>query len=107
MIGVREVTRPEEAVGAESLGERVPLSEKPSHYFKTRCFISADPDERTIPSLVDRLGAGRFFWASDFPHADHTASYAKEVEELAGLLKPDARKRFLGDNARELYQIRA
>ncbi|HXZ83854.1 MAG TPA: amidohydrolase family protein, partial [Myxococcota bacterium] len=91
---------------ATFIGERVPLAEKPSHYFKTRCFISADPDERTIPALADRLGAERFFWASDFPHADHTASYMKEVEELAGLLTPAQRRRFLGDNARELYQIR-
>ncbi|HTO71526.1 MAG TPA: amidohydrolase family protein [Myxococcota bacterium] len=90
---------------ATFIGERVPLAEKPSHYFKTRCFISADPDERTIPALADRLGADRFFWASDFPHADHTANYMEEVEELAGLLSPEARRRFLGDNARELYQV--
>jgi len=91
---------------ATFIGERVPLAEKPSHYFKSRCFISADPDERTIPALADRLGADRFFWASDFPHADHTANYMEEVEELAGLLKPDQRSRFLGENARELYQVR-
>ena len=72
--------------GATFIGERVPLAEKPSHYFKTRCWISSDPDERTIPALVDLLGADRFFWASDYPHADHTASYMREVEELAGLL---------------------
>ena len=92
---------------ATFIGERVPLEEKPSHYFKTRCFISADPDERTIPSLAERLGAERFFWASDYPHADHTANYMEEVEELAGLLPEKARRRFLGDNARELYRVDA
>jgi predicted TIM-barrel fold metal-dependent hydrolase len=92
---------------ATFIGERVPLEEKPSHYFKTRCFISADPDERTIPSLAERLGAERFFWASDYPHADHTANYMEEVEELAGLLPEKARRRFLGDNARELYRVEA
>ncbi len=91
---------------ATFIGERVPLDEKPSHYFKTRCYISADPDERTIPALVDLLGSDRFFWASDYPHADHTASYMREVEELAGLLDEPARRRFLGDNVRELYGIR-
>jgi predicted TIM-barrel fold metal-dependent hydrolase len=92
---------------ATFIGERVPLREKPSHYFKTRCFISADPDERTIPALCDLLGADRFFWASDYPHADHTASYMREVEELAGLLDEPARRRFLGENVRELYGVRA
>ena len=91
--------------GATFIGERVPLREKPSHYFKTRCWISADPDERTIPALCDLLGADRFFWASDFPHADHTANYMQEVEELAGLLGNEERKRFLGENVRELYKI--
>jgi len=92
---------------ATFIGERVPLDEKPSHYFRTRCFISADPDERTIPALTARLGPDRFFWASDFPHADHTANYMQEVEELAGLLPDAARRRFLGDNARELYRVEA
>jgi hypothetical protein len=84
---------------ATFIGERVPLAEKPSHYFKTRCFISADPDERTIPALTELLGADRFFWASDYPHADHTASYMREVEELAGLLDEASRKRFWVDAA--------
>jgi len=88
------------------IGQRVPLAEKPSHYFKTRCWISADPDERTIPALIDLLGADRFFWASDYPHADHTASYMREVEELGGLLNEPERVRFLGENVRELYDVR-
>ena len=92
---------------ATFIGERVPLAEKPSHYFKTRCWISSDPDERTIPALIDLLGAGRFFWASDYPHADHTASYMREVEELAGLLDEPARVLFLGENVRELYRVKA
>ncbi len=92
--------------GSTFIGERVPLREKPSHYFKTRCWISSDPDERTIPALIDLLGADRFFWASDYPHADHTASYMREVEELAGLLDEQSRVRFLGDNVRELYKVK-
>ena len=85
--------------GATVLSARVPLKDKPSHYFRTRCWISADPDERMIPALAERYGAERFFWASDFPHADHTASYACEVEELAGLLAEPAHRRFLGDRS--------
>src|SRR5215472_16894156 len=35
-----------------TLGTTVRLKEKPSYYFKERCFISADPDERTIAAMM-------------------------------------------------------
>jgi predicted TIM-barrel fold metal-dependent hydrolase len=88
------------------IGTRVPLERKPSDYFRERVWISCDPDERTIPALAERYGASRFLWASDFPHADHTPEYVDDLAELAGMFTdPDDRRRFLGDNARELFQI--
>jgi len=92
--------------GHTFVGTRVPLKNKPSDYFRERVWISCDPDERTIPALADRFGADRFLWASDFPHADHTPEYVKDLEELAGAFADDNdRRRFLGDNARELFGI--
>jgi predicted TIM-barrel fold metal-dependent hydrolase len=88
-----------------ALGERVPLKQKPSHYFREQCFISSDPDEGTTPSLIERFGGDRFFWASDYPHADHTANYLRELETLAAAIAEPDRARFLGDNARDLYRI--
>jgi len=92
---------------ATFVGESVPLAEKPSAYFRRQCWISCGPDERTIPALADLLGAERFFWASDFPHPDHTGNYLEELEELVSKLAPPARRRLLGDNAREVYRIGA
>jgi predicted TIM-barrel fold metal-dependent hydrolase len=92
--------------GHTALGARVPLERKPSDYFRERVWISCDPDERTIPALAQRFGADRFLWASDFPHADHTPEYLADLEELAAAFPDDAdRRRFLGDNARELFGI--
>ena len=88
------------------IGTRVPLERKPSDYFRERVWISCDPDERTIPSLAERFGADRFLWASDFPHADHTPEYLKDLEELAEAFTDEGdRRRFLGDNCRELFAI--
>lgn len=88
------------------IGTRVPLERKPSEYFAERVWISCDPDERTIPSLAERFGADRFLWASDFPHADHTPEYLDDLAELAGMFGDDGdRRRFLGDNARDLFKI--
>ncbi|HZM30746.1 MAG TPA: amidohydrolase family protein [Acidimicrobiales bacterium] len=93
--------------GHTFIGTRVPLEAKPSDYFRERCWISCDPDERTIPALAERFGADRFLWASDFPHADHTPEYIDDLEELAGSFGSEDRRLFLGDNARRLFRIEA
>jgi predicted TIM-barrel fold metal-dependent hydrolase len=49
------------------------------------------------------MGEDKFFWASDFPHPDHTGDYIKEVEELAGKLTPSARRKVLGENVMRVY----
>ena len=89
------------------LGRAVPLREKPSAYFGRQCWISCDPDERTIPALMELYGADRFFWASDFPHPDHTGDYIERLEELADALPADDRPRLLGDNVRYCYGLDA
>jgi predicted TIM-barrel fold metal-dependent hydrolase len=90
--------------GHTFIGTRVPLKDKPSDYFRTRVWISCDPDERTIPALAARYGADRFMWASDFPHADHTPDYVDDLSELAKAFPDDrSRRLFLGDNVRMLY----
>ncbi|MGH2671255.1 MAG: amidohydrolase family protein, partial [bacterium] len=90
---------------ATFVGEHVPLREKPSAYFRRRCWISCDPDERTIPALAELLGAERFFWASDFPHPDHARGYLEKLETLVSRLSPAARQRLLGANVREAYRL--
>jgi predicted TIM-barrel fold metal-dependent hydrolase len=90
---------------ASLLGRAVPLKEKPSTYFRRQCWISCDPDEHTIPALMDLYGQDRFFWASDFPHPDHTGDYIAELDELATRLSPGARSKLLGDNVRRCFGL--
>lgn len=92
-----------DAVWASPIGRTVPSREKPSFYFQRNCYISADPDERTLPSMVQLCGADKFFWASDFPHPDHVGNYIEEVAELAGRLPPGARAKVLGENVMRVY----
>ncbi len=89
------------------IGQRVPLEHKPSDYFRERVWISCDPDERTIPALAERFGVERFMWASDFPHADHTPEYVDDLDELASAFPEADRAKFLGDNARQLFDLPA
>ena len=87
------------------IAQTVRLKEKPSVYFKERCFISADPDERTIAGLMTHVGEDKFFWASDYPHPDHPGNY---LEELAGLVAPmteTGRRGILGHNVAKAYKL--
>lgn len=90
---------------ATFIGERVPLREKPSFYFRRQCFISADPDESTLPGVMSLLGGDRFFWASDYPHPDHTGEYLAELERNVAHLEPGDREGILGRNVREAYGL--
>lgn len=71
-----------DAMHDSPLGETVPLKEKPSYYFQRQCWISGDPDEKAFGNVVEFVGPYKCFWASDFPHLDHPATYMEELSEL-------------------------
>jgi predicted TIM-barrel fold metal-dependent hydrolase len=88
-----------------TLGATVRLKEKPSHYFKRQCYISADPDERTIPAMMQLVGEDRFFWASDYPHPDHPGNYLDELKEMVAPMPDSARRAILGENVARAYKL--
>ena len=90
---------------ATSLGDNVPLKEKPSTYFRRQCWISGDPDERALAHVVDYVGADRFFWATDYPHFDHPSNYMEELEGLVSSMSETARNNILGDSVAAVYKI--
>jgi predicted TIM-barrel fold metal-dependent hydrolase len=95
-----------DAVYDSVMGRGVPLKEKPSFYFRRNVWVSADPDEKSLPAMVDLCGSDRFFWATDFPHPDHTGSYIEAVEEFGNQVSdPQRRRDVLGDNVRRVYNL--
>jgi predicted TIM-barrel fold metal-dependent hydrolase len=81
------------------------MPEQPSHYFRRQCWISADPDEKSLAGVIPIVGQDRFFWASDFPHPDHPPDYLPEVERLLESLPESARQPLLGQNVRDAYGL--
>ena len=88
---------------ATFLGGRAPLKMKPSDYFRRQVWISGDPDERTLPAMMKNYGADRFFWASDYPHPDHTGDYLQALEEMVDEVPAPARAGLLGGNVRQAF----
>lgn len=77
----------------------------PSEIFCEQCYISCDPFEKRVPAIINEVGAERFFWASDYPHADHPASYMRDIEAIADVLPASSRQAMLGANVREVYSL--
>ena len=94
-----------DAVFETSTGRGVPLSMKPSKYFKRQCFISADPDETAAPLIVEHVGADRFMWASDYPHPDHPPTWVPDLVRFVEPLGEEARRLVLGDNVESIYRL--
>jgi predicted TIM-barrel fold metal-dependent hydrolase len=90
-----------ETISAKGL----PLSMPPSEYFRRQCFISGDPDEKAAPHIIDAVGSHCFVWATDYPHPDHPASWARSLERFVAPLSPATRDAVLGQNVRRLYGI--
>jgi len=90
---------------ATHLGARAPLKLRPSDYFRRQVWISGDPDERTLPAMMATYGADRFFWASDYPHPDHTGDYLQALEAMADAVPAPARAGLLGGNVRRAFNF--
>ena len=87
------------------LGGTVQLKERPSYYFKRQCYISGDPDERSIAALTKLIGEDRFFWASDYPHPDHPGDYLTELRGMVEGMSSTARRGVLGENVARAYNL--
>jgi predicted TIM-barrel fold metal-dependent hydrolase len=94
-----------DAVYESPIGKTVPLQHKPSEYFRRQCWVSGDPDERSVAGVIPFVGEDRFFWASDFPHSDHPPKYIPNLLELTNLLPQSARPKLLGKNVLECYGL--
>ncbi len=94
-----------DAVYKGPLGRTTKLKDLPSNYFRRQCWISADPDEKALSYIIEFVGADRFFWASDFPHPDHSGDYMEELRELVTPLSQSTRRKIIGENVAQAYKL--
>jgi uncharacterized protein len=88
-----------------ALGKSVALREKPSFYFQRQCWISADPDETALAHIIEHVGKDKFFWATDYPHDDHTQGYMAALDTLVAQLSELAKRGILGGNVAQVYGL--
>ena len=84
------------------------LSKRPSEYFRsnwhaTFWFEEAQGD---LQNLMDKVGDDRIMFETDFPHP--TCLYPSPLEAVAtkmNALRPETRRRVMGENAAKLYRL--
>lgn len=81
------------------------LKHYPSEYFRRQCWISFDPDETTIPAMVQHCGADKFIWASDFPHFDASPAAVEETKAAISSLPAREQQLILGENVARIYNL--
>ena len=66
-------------------------------------FFATEPEERMLPYVIERIGAERILFASDYPHWD--GLFPRVVSTIRGRedLSEDAKTKILGGNAKRFY----
>ncbi|HWP29656.1 MAG TPA: amidohydrolase family protein [Chloroflexota bacterium] len=84
------------------------LRKKPSEYVRGgNLFFHGEADEVLLPQAMRWLGTGSVFYASDYPHWDH--SYPRNIEEFLEMetLTPAEKRALLRDNCLRMYGVTA
>lgn len=80
------------------------LNHQPSYFFRNgQCYISFDPDEVSLPFVLNTLGDTQVVYASDYPHWDGRFPDSVKVVAERTDISGAAKRRVLSENAKRLY----
>ena len=87
------------------MGHTAQMKRPASEYFARNIWVSADPEERALPHMVELVGDDKFFIGSDYPHAEgFVRPVAKARAALARLPEASVDK-ILGGNAARFFNV--
>jgi len=87
------------------MGHTTQMRRPASEYFARNIWISADPEERTLPYMVELLGDHKFFIGSDYPHAEGFVRPVEKARTALARLPEASINKILGDNAARFFGI--
>ncbi|WP_420618389.1 amidohydrolase family protein [Candidatus Poriferisocius sp.] len=82
-----------------------PLELNATEYFQRQCFISCDPEERTVPGVMDSLGDDCVVFATDYPHPDGVFPGVVKALSDREDLSEDRKDKILGLNAKRCFGL--
>ena len=80
------------------------LKAKPSEYMSAgNWFYAAEPEETTLPFVLERVGEDQIIFASDYPHWDGNFPYMVSTVKDRQYISDEAKRKILRLNALKLY----
>ncbi len=77
---------------------------KPSEYLKQgNWFFATEPEEETLPYVIERIGDDKILFASDYPHWDGLFPNVTKTIRSREDISEQAKSRILGENAKRFY----
>jgi predicted TIM-barrel fold metal-dependent hydrolase len=77
---------------------------KPSEYIKQgNWFFAMEPEEETLPYVIERIGDDKIVFASDYPHWDGMFPHVTSTIRARKDISDRAKARVLGENAKRFY----
>ena len=87
------------------MGHTCQMGRPASEIFETNIWISADPQERTLPFTIELLGDHKFFTGSDYPHMEGFTDPVARTRETLSKLPAASVDRVLGENAAQFLGL--
>jgi predicted TIM-barrel fold metal-dependent hydrolase len=81
------------------------IDRPPSEYFRGRCFLTAEPDEKMIPYVFDAIAPDIICYSSDYCHFDCAFPDSVSIFDKRSDLSEPVKQRLFSRNAAELYKL--
>jgi predicted TIM-barrel fold metal-dependent hydrolase len=85
-----------------------PIKQSPSEIMRGgNLFYACEREEKTLPAVVQLIGADQLLWASDFPHERPWDEFAGDIDTLLNRedLPKSLGRKILFDNPRRFYKL--
>jgi len=90
----------------EMMPEQAPeIDRPPSEYFRGRCFLTTEPDEKMVPYVFDAVGDDIVCYSSDYCHFDCAFPDSVSILDQRSDLSSSLKERLFSKNAALLYNL--
>jgi len=87
-------------------GDEHKLNRSATEYFQQNCYMGVSQPGAADAAALDKIGADRFLWGSDYPHDEGTYPYTREhLRQLFHDTEPGLLQQVLAENTAALYDF--
>ncbi len=81
------------------------MKRHPREYYDQNIWVCGDPEEKMFPLVVQFMGDEKFFFGSDYPHAEGFVHPVESTRKLLSTLPADSVDRIMHRNAQDFFRL--